>query len=488
VPSERPARGWFSRLFAVGCLALLGLGCETRTGGPPPLVLLVTVDALRADALLPAPGGRTAMPQLARLAARGAYAGPAIASSSWTVPALASLWTGLGPWQHGALHPLRANLAPTLHTLPEALARAGYETVALRSNNWLTAAYGWDQGFHRVAKLGDGRPAIELLRQPVSRPRFVWVHIAEALPPYEVGERGEERVRETDLDRWSSGREPIPAAERDRIRRAYLADVGRVDAQIGRLVAAIPAALASQAVVAVVGVAGVELGDHGRVGAALSLDRAAIEVPLVLALPGGGSWRLDPQLAPPGGGPGAPLATARLWATLLEVVGAPIPPAAAPSLLAAGSPPTARSELYLGNGHNLFSLRVGDRQLVRTVPFGTAQPDFFASADFGLARTTSRAPDGRALAALHPRLLRLLRAFDHNAPFSGAGAPELALRAWLADGQTPGLAGEQEALALDEQLARELRTFVGTERSPAAEGRARRRDARLGAAPSEPAR
>lgn len=451
---------------------------------PPPLILLVTVDALRADTLSGAgENQRGPAPNLARLAARSAYAGPAIASSSWTVPALASLWTGLTPWQHGALHPLRASLAPTLYTLPEALGRRGYQTFALRANSWLTAAYGWDQGFDHVAKLGDGRPLLELLRTPATGPRFVWAHLAEALPPYEVGERGRDlRIRETDLERWAAPGSAIPAEDRRALRLAYSADVTRLDALLGRALAAIPEEQAGQAVIAVVGVSGVELGDHGRVGSGLSLARSAVEVPLVLSLPTDRGWQVDPALRPPPGAAPVPVATARLWATLLEVAGAPRPPAAAPSLLAAGNEPIAQSELYLGNGSNLLSLRVGDRQLLREVRFAAPQPDFYVDTAFGLARAISRAPDTNALVNIHPRLGRLLRAFDHRAPFTGESPAALTLDQWLPDGAVSTLAQDDAARLLDERLSRELRAFVGTERSPAAEARARRRDARLGAA------
>ena len=78
-------------------------------------IVLITIDALRADVL-----GAKLTPNLDELAAESAWAGRAVSPSSWTVPSMATLFTGLQPWASGAgRRPRRA--ADDLVTLPEAL-------------------------------------------------------------------------------------------------------------------------------------------------------------------------------------------------------------------------------------------------------------------------------------------------------------------------------------------------------------------------------
>ncbi len=79
------------------------------------------------------------------------------APSPWTVPSVASLLTGLYPYQHGAGHfqgevadlstEVPSGLTESLETLPELLSTHGYETAAFVAHPWFEAGYGLDRGF-----------------------------------------------------------------------------------------------------------------------------------------------------------------------------------------------------------------------------------------------------------------------------------------------------------------------------------------------------
>ena len=132
-----------------------------------PNVLLVVLDTARADHFGPF-GGRAATPAFDRLARRGS-ATVAIGASPWTVPSHASLFTGLLPFSHGvtgeaAIRPDRrlASLAPAIgrhadRWLPEVLRRAGYRTVAVSANVWITPSMGFDLGFEEFHPVGMAR-------------------------------------------------------------------------------------------------------------------------------------------------------------------------------------------------------------------------------------------------------------------------------------------------------------------------------------------
>ncbi len=127
---------------------------------PPgsPNVLLISIDTLRADEL-GAYGSRAGnTPHLDRLAADGVTVANAISPAPWTLPALASVMTGLYPRHHGAgaitnrRDPLgRSALADGVPTLAEGFAAAGYRTLAVVTNPYLMAGSGLGRGY-RITK------------------------------------------------------------------------------------------------------------------------------------------------------------------------------------------------------------------------------------------------------------------------------------------------------------------------------------------------
>jgi arylsulfatase A-like enzyme len=125
-----------------------------------PNVLIVLIDALRADRLGAYGYHRDTSPNLDKLASEGARFDAAIAQASWTKPSIASMLTGLyarqtsvssGTWaqegQEGAV--LVQQLAAKHVTLAEQLAALGYETGAFGENHHLVPELGFSQGYLR---------------------------------------------------------------------------------------------------------------------------------------------------------------------------------------------------------------------------------------------------------------------------------------------------------------------------------------------------
>ncbi len=65
---------------------------------------------------------------------------------TWSKPSAASILTGFYPDAIGMIQKKRV-LIPEVPTLPEALSRAGYQTVAISGNRFVDAKYGLDRGF-----------------------------------------------------------------------------------------------------------------------------------------------------------------------------------------------------------------------------------------------------------------------------------------------------------------------------------------------------
>ncbi len=109
------------------------------TAGGRPSVVLLVIDTLRPDAL--DPGG-----PIARLGSAGVDFRQAISPAPWTLPAVASLLTGLHPTQHGALTAGNA-LPGEITTLAECLHAGGYATAAFTGGAFVGSAHALDQGF-----------------------------------------------------------------------------------------------------------------------------------------------------------------------------------------------------------------------------------------------------------------------------------------------------------------------------------------------------
>ncbi|WP_049890682.1 sulfatase [Natrinema versiforme] len=90
-------------------------------------------------------------PTLTRLAEAGTAFENAFATAPWTLPSHASFFTGIYPSEHGT-HGGHTYLDDDLRTLPEAFDDAGYETIGVSNNTWITEEFGFDRGFDELRK------------------------------------------------------------------------------------------------------------------------------------------------------------------------------------------------------------------------------------------------------------------------------------------------------------------------------------------------
>ena len=134
-----------------------------RSAGPAPgtderpNVILIVIDTLRADHLSAYGYGRKTSPNIDRLAAQGVLYEQCISASSWTLPAHASLFTGLFARDH---HTTSENwkLDESYDTLAEQLRGAGYHTGGFSNNVWIDDHSGLLQGFDKFLRMWRRQP------------------------------------------------------------------------------------------------------------------------------------------------------------------------------------------------------------------------------------------------------------------------------------------------------------------------------------------
>ena len=129
-------------------LSLLFVCCSKapRITQELPNILLIVLDAARADHFSCYGYHRPTTPNIDRVAAEGLRFTRAVSSSSWTLPSHASLFTGLLPDEHGT-HSRHAWLIDRFPTLAELLKDKGYRTAAFSNNPFVSSSQNLNQGF-----------------------------------------------------------------------------------------------------------------------------------------------------------------------------------------------------------------------------------------------------------------------------------------------------------------------------------------------------
>lgn len=314
LPGTPPASG--RSLAAAFVLASLA-GCGGEATAARPNVLLIVLDTVRADHL-GCYGGPRVTPTLDALAAAATRYERCTASSPWTVPSHASLFTGLDPHTHGAqsfevdafegLDNVYA-LPEDRVTLAELLRDEGYATGGVVANAaYLKPAFGLSQGFEdwsvsRVRAPRLNREALAWIdaRAP-GEPWFLFLNYMDAHRPYNVEPiAGEDEIPQREssvilLDELFEavvvrGEEPGDLARR--VREQYTRAVRNLDRALGELIAGLrERGLWEETILVVTSDHGEYFGEHGLVEHSKDVYEPALDVPLIVKPAGVSSGRV----------------------------------------------------------------------------------------------------------------------------------------------------------------------------------------------------
>ncbi len=262
-------------------------GWARLAGSPPPSILLVSVDTLRADRLGSYGHGPAATPVLDRLAARGLRFEQAATVAPLTLPAHASLLSGTFPAFHGVRDNGGFYLNDDVTTLAEVFRQGGYRTAGFVGAFVLDRRWGIAQGFEHYFDDFDlsrydmaagldaaQRPGSEVVDRALAwigdrgdEPFLAWVHLYDPHNPYTPPEPYRSR---------------FPAT----LQGAYDGEVAATDAQIGRLLQSLDdRGRLDDTIVVVVGDHGESLGEHGEQQHGFFVYESVVRIPLILAGP-----------------------------------------------------------------------------------------------------------------------------------------------------------------------------------------------------------
>ena len=304
---KRGARVGLCRTLALGALLGAVASCGPPDSGRNPNVLLITLDTTRADRLGCYGYARDTSPHLDALAAHSTRYTRAYSTSSWTLPAHASLFTGKFPTSHGARFDsegslilgdairapddLRARpLAPEEATLAGLLGAAGYDTGAVVAGPWMLKRFGLAAGFSFyddediTSHAGRRAPevtnrAITWLERPREGPFFLFLNYFDPHYPYEPPDAFAGRF-------LLPGSEPRPGW-RGHFPALYDAEIAYTDAEVGRLLDYLRArGDFEDTLVVVTSDHGELLGEHGEWGHQRFLYEELTRIPLLVKAPG----------------------------------------------------------------------------------------------------------------------------------------------------------------------------------------------------------
>ncbi len=343
---------WLVFTASLRSAATPGAPPEPSAAAPlrPAAIVLITVDALRADRVSFDGYRLPTTPFLDRLAREGVVFDRAYATSSWTPPTMASIFTGVPPMTHGVVSgeivdtkAVRQPMLPeSLSTIAELVGKSGYRTLGVASNRHLALDLGFGQGFDRyfdpptflnapvvndrARQLLTAEYGADWRRTWHGQPLFLWLHYFDPHDPYfpyapwiaaqapgadADGPRSPAQLVMRDLRQ----RFPRPdALLAEAIRPFYDSEIRRTD----QLLADLWNELVPDGNVLFIFTAdhGEEMVDHGGLGHSQSLYDELTRIPLLFWWPRG---------VPAGLRIAQPVSALDILPTILELVGQPAP-------------------------------------------------------------------------------------------------------------------------------------------------------------------
>jgi arylsulfatase A-like enzyme len=322
MPTTRGAGVALPPLVLLAAISIAG--CSKKSSHPN--VLLISVDMLRADHVSCYGHPQPTSPSIDALAKEGVLFEKNFASSSWTLPSHAAMFTSLPDSLHGCTDTDRS-LDPSAVTLAERFQAAGYETAGFFSGAYLHPAFGLGQGFERYvdctsyAAMMDGKPTSEWamskdvmeashrddpgaqtftafqgwLEKRSKKPFFAFVHLWDPHfdftppPPFDTkfdpGYQGPIDGKNFffDKDRYKAGMDP---KDLKHLLALYDGEIAWTDSVIGKIRAELEKqGLLEDTVIALTSDHGTEFFEHGSKGHRMTLYDEVLHTPLVVRYP-----------------------------------------------------------------------------------------------------------------------------------------------------------------------------------------------------------
>lgn len=289
----------FNAIAVYLVILLLFSGCNENSR---PNILLIVIDTLAADHMSCYGYHRDTSPAMDSLASSGRIWLNMQAQAPWTLPAMASILTGLTVRTHGCRHYDDASygLDPLVPTLATILLEEGYRTAAFVNINYLGETFGLSRDFEHFCYDGEGHGTARVTVDSLltwldgdnyEEPFFVFFHLFDPHLPYDPpegfdtcyeprGTCGITKWKQNALGEWY----PQQTAH---LLNLYDGEIKWTDSQLGRMFAGLRERdLTDNLIIVLTADHGEEFLQHGDWGHGNNLYQHALHVPLIIAGPG----------------------------------------------------------------------------------------------------------------------------------------------------------------------------------------------------------
>jgi arylsulfatase A-like enzyme len=271
-------------------------------------VILVSLDAVRADHLGCYGYARQTSPNIDALAREGVLFEQAFAVSYWTLPSHASMLTGLQPAKHGADN-RQYKISKKIKLLSESLKEKGFSTAGLVSNDFVSAFYGFDRGFDFFRNFAGERGQERAVKDPFNakemvsaaldwiekqkQPFFLFLHIVDPHAPFSPPQEfrhfaGDCQQFETDTTQWGRFERDFQSLSQEHVDcliGLYDGEIAFVDSQLGVLMQKLKTLnLLDDTLIIITADHGEQFRDHDGLGHE-NFWEEVIRVPLVFYCP-----------------------------------------------------------------------------------------------------------------------------------------------------------------------------------------------------------
>ena len=337
-----PRRRQLAALFAFLGVLACAEGSDDAPGAQssgsaedaPRIVLLISVDTLRPDRLGSYGYTRETSPRIDALASRGVLFEQVMSVSPWTLPAHASMLTGLTPTRHGVTSHDQS-LSQSVPTLASRFREAGFVTAAAVNSSNLGPEFGLSRDFEHFLYVRESAArrwpstlvtdrALMWVDSLAGEPLFLFLHYYDVHSDYSSLEEFETLFTSPYDGPWDGATAPLAALrlgrgevvldERDveHLLDLYDAGIRQMDSELGRLFDALAARdLLGETLVVLTSDHGEEFLEHGSTLHGRTQYQEVVAIPLIFAGPG----------VPAGGRVGVPVSLVDVVPTLLALTG-----------------------------------------------------------------------------------------------------------------------------------------------------------------------
>ena len=263
-----------------------------RSKGPN--IILISIDALRADHLSCYGYYRNTSPNIDQLAREGVLFTNCFSQATCTLPSHTSIFLSQYVWRHN-VNNITKRVSDSCTTLAEILKYGNYTTCAFVAEGVLSAKFGLNRGF-KIYEVGTLVNCLSWLESVRNRKFFLFIHLGEVHAPYdppppysdlytkehydEIKTSKRSMLKELNVSKLTSG-------EIDYIIAAYDGCINYVDDRLGKIFQKLnQLGINENTIIIVTADHGEAFKEHGTLSHAHKPYIEEVHVPLIIGGPG----------------------------------------------------------------------------------------------------------------------------------------------------------------------------------------------------------